>query len=229
MINEEEENLGDLLNQLENLQELEDMFGDEEPDYQNIMDIFGVDISELERDMANFEQKMKVEYSQSSVDSIDPSYAYPTDSGFDLFSTEEIEIESFGRSLIPTGLHIDIPDGYEVQVRSKSGLALKQGLMVLNSPGTVDCFSENMKILTIDGDKTIKELRIGDIVYSFNEDSLEIEKDVISSIFDTGVQEILLIDTEHGILEVTPNSEVYTKDGIKLAKNLTETDEIITF
>jgi dUTP pyrophosphatase len=138
MINEEEENLGDLLNQLENLQELEDMFGDEEPDYQNIMDIFGVDVAELERDMANFEQKMKVEYSQSNVDSIDPSYAYPTDYGFDLFSTEEIEIESFGRSLIPTGLHIDIPDGYEVQVRSKSGLALKQGLMVLNSPGTVD-------------------------------------------------------------------------------------------
>jgi dUTP pyrophosphatase len=139
MINEEEEeNLGDLLNQLENLQELEDMFGDEEPDYQNIMDIFGVDIEELERDMNKLEQKMKVEYSQSNVDSIDPSYAYPTDSGFDLFSTEEIVIESFDRSLIPTGLHIDIPDGYEVQVRSKSGLALKQGLMVLNSPGTVD-------------------------------------------------------------------------------------------
>lgn len=139
MINEEEEeNLGDLINQLENLQELEDMFGDEEPDYQNIMDIFGVDVDELERDMANFEQKMKVEYSQSNEDSIDPEYAYPTDSGFDLFSTEEVEIESFGRSLIPTGLHIDIPDGYEVQVRSKSGLALKQGLMVLNSPGTVD-------------------------------------------------------------------------------------------
>ena len=139
MINEEdEENLGDLINQLENLQELEDMFGDEEPDYQNIMDIFGVDVSELERDMASFEQKMKVEYSQSNEDSVDPQYAYPTDSGFDLFSTEEVEIESFGRSLIPTGLHIDIPDGYEVQVRSKSGLALKQGLMVLNSPGTVD-------------------------------------------------------------------------------------------
>jgi len=138
MINEEEENLGDLLNQLQDLQELETIFGDEEPDYQSIIDLFGVDIAELERDMGNFEQKMKVEYSQSNVDSIDPSYAYPTDSGFDLFSTEEIEIESFGRSLIPTGLHINIPDGYEVQVRSKSGLALKQGLMVLNSPGTVD-------------------------------------------------------------------------------------------
>jgi dUTP pyrophosphatase len=39
---------------------------------------------------------------------------------------------------VPTGLHIDIPENYEIQVRSKSGLALKQGLMVLNSPGTVD-------------------------------------------------------------------------------------------
>ena len=42
------------------------------------------------------------------------------------------------RKLAPTGLCFDIPDGYEIQVRSKSGLALKQGLMVLNSPGTVD-------------------------------------------------------------------------------------------
>ena len=42
------------------------------------------------------------------------------------------------RKLIPTGLRFDIPDGYEIQVRSKSGLALNQGLMVLNSPGTVD-------------------------------------------------------------------------------------------
>ena len=55
-----------------------------------------------------------------------------------MYSTEEITIESFGRALVPTGLHFDIPDGYEIQVRSKSGLALKQGLMVLNSPGTVD-------------------------------------------------------------------------------------------
>jgi dUTP pyrophosphatase len=47
-------------------------------------------------------------------------------------------VHGFDRILIPTGLHMDIPEGYEIQVRSKSGLALKQGLMVLNSPGTVD-------------------------------------------------------------------------------------------
>ena len=47
-------------------------------------------------------------------------------------------VEPFGRVLVPTGIHFDIPDGYEIQIRSKSGLALKQGLMVLNSPGTID-------------------------------------------------------------------------------------------
>ena len=140
MINEEEEeNLGDLINQLENLQELEDMFGDEEPDYQNIMNIFGVDVAELERDMANFEQKMKVEYSQSNEDSVDPQYAYPTDSGFDLYSTIDLVLPPFGRALIPTGLKFDIDEGYELQVRTKSGLAINHGLIVLNSPGTVDC------------------------------------------------------------------------------------------
>jgi dUTP pyrophosphatase len=56
----------------------------------------------------------------------------------DLFSTETITIKSFGRELIPTGIHFDIPENYEIQVRSKSGLAINQGLMVLNSPGTID-------------------------------------------------------------------------------------------
>lgn len=202
---------------------------DDDIDYDLIMKTFGLDIPELEQEMEEYLPKIDLEFVKSNVDSVNPKHVYESDSGFDLYSTEDKWIHSFDRELISTGLHFDIPDGYEIQVRSKSGLALKQGLMVLNSPGTVDCFSEDMKILTIDGDKTIKELRIGDIVYSFNEDSLEVEKDVVSAIFDTGIQEVLLIDTEHGILEVTLNSEVYTKDGIKLAKNLTENDEIIIF
>jgi dUTP pyrophosphatase len=131
----EDENIDDLI---ERVQQLESIFGDDEPDYEQIMVEFGLDINELEQEMNNFEQKMNVNYMLSDVNSVDPSYAYPTDSGFDLHSTEEFIIEPFNRKLIPTGVHIDIPDGYEIQVRSKSGLALKQGLMVLNSPGTVD-------------------------------------------------------------------------------------------
>jgi dUTP pyrophosphatase len=61
-----------------------------------------------------------------------------SDSGFDLHSVVDTEIPPLKKVLIPTGLSFDINDGYEIQVRSKSGLALKQGLMVLNSPGTVD-------------------------------------------------------------------------------------------
>jgi dUTP pyrophosphatase len=69
---------------------------------------------------------------------ITPKYNYPTDSGFDLYSIIDYTIPPFGRALIPTGLKFDIDDGYEIQVRTKSGLAINQGLMVLNSPGTVD-------------------------------------------------------------------------------------------
>lgn len=81
--------------------------------------------------------KLKLEYTNESNNG-EPEYAYESDSGFDLRSTEDLWIQANDRKLIPTGLRFDIPDGYEIQVRSKSGLALKQGLMVLNSPGTVD-------------------------------------------------------------------------------------------
>jgi dUTP pyrophosphatase len=81
--------------------------------------------------------KVELKYTNDS-DNEQPEYAYESDSGFDLRSTEELWVQSNDRKLVPTGLRFDIPEGYEIQVRSKSGLALKQGLMVLNSPGTVD-------------------------------------------------------------------------------------------
>lgn len=119
---------------------IEDLFDDSitNIDYEKVAEEFGFDVRELTKEMEDYQPTMDVKYSTSNSDTIGPKYAYPTDSGFDLYATEEVKLESFGRALIPTGLHIDIPDGYEIQVRSKSGLALKQGLMVLNSPGTVD-------------------------------------------------------------------------------------------
>jgi dUTP pyrophosphatase len=81
--------------------------------------------------------KLNLEYTNDS-DNKEPEYAYDSDSGFDLRSTEDVWVQGNDRKLVPTGLRFDIPDGYEIQVRSKSGLALKQGLMDLNSPGTVD-------------------------------------------------------------------------------------------
>lgn len=69
-----------------------------------------------------------------------PFYATAQSAGMDLYANIEspILIKSLDRKLIPTGLHIALPAGYEVQVRPRSGLALKHGITVLNTPGTID-------------------------------------------------------------------------------------------
>ena len=83
------------------------------------------------------DRKVPLEFINNS-DNQNPEYAYVGDSGFDLKANEDVWIHPMSRNIIKTGLIFNIPDGYEIQVRSKSGIALKQGLFVLNSPGTVD-------------------------------------------------------------------------------------------
>jgi dUTP pyrophosphatase len=67
----------------------------------------------------------------------------------------EITIAPGNRALIPTGIAIALPDGYEAQIRPRSGLALKHGLTLLNSPGTIDCdYRGEIKLIVINlGDK----------------------------------------------------------------------------
>ena len=69
-----------------------------------------------------------------------PAYATAQSAGMDLRANipESITLQPLERRLIPTGLHIALPEGYEAQVRPRSGLALKKGITVLNSPGTID-------------------------------------------------------------------------------------------
>ena len=69
-----------------------------------------------------------------------PQYATPQSAGMDLRANLDapITLHPMERRLIPTGLHIALPEGYEAQVRPRSGLALKHGLTVLNTPGTID-------------------------------------------------------------------------------------------
>ena len=69
-----------------------------------------------------------------------PEYATPLSAGMDLRANigEDIVLKPMERRLIPTGLHIALPEDYEAQVRPRSGLALKHGITVLNSPGTID-------------------------------------------------------------------------------------------
>jgi dUTP pyrophosphatase len=130
------ENIGEYASKLEKLIEENEKGGD--IDYDMIYEEFGLDLKQLEEDMLNYSPKLDLGFVKLNSDAVDPFYNYDGDSGFDLYSTEEVTLPPFGRALVSTGLAFEIKDGYEIQVRSKSGLALKQGLMVLNSPGTVD-------------------------------------------------------------------------------------------
>ena len=67
-----------------------------------------------------------------------PTYAHPGDAGMDIRSIEELTIAPGARALVHTGLVMMLPPGYEAQVRPRSGLALKNGVTVLNAPGTID-------------------------------------------------------------------------------------------
>lgn len=74
-----------------------------------------------------------------------PSYAHIGDSGMDIKANidAEIKLHPLERRLIPTGIYVDIPEGYEIQVRPRSGMALTRGLIVLNTPGTIDSGYKN--------------------------------------------------------------------------------------
>lgn len=83
-------------------------------------------------------QTVEIKFQKLHPDAQVPSYAHTGDAGADVYSVTEVTLQPSDRAAIPTGLAVDIPIGYEIQVRPKSGLALKHGIAVLNSPGTVD-------------------------------------------------------------------------------------------
>ncbi|MCZ8171077.1 MAG: dUTP diphosphatase [Novosphingobium sp.] len=79
-----------------------------------------------------------------------PAYATAGAAGMDVISAEDVTIAPGGRHAVATGLALAIPDGYEVQVRPRSGLALKHGISLPNSPGTIDSdYRGELKIIVI--------------------------------------------------------------------------------
>ena len=125
-----QQELSNILKQLQN-----EMDGTTELE---IEEIHGVNLKELEKAFSEKEPKLDLKFVKCHADAVSPSYNYPTDSGFDLHSTESTMIPPLSRMVVGTGLKFNIKDGYEIQIRPKSGLALKQGLTVLNTPGTID-------------------------------------------------------------------------------------------
>ena len=94
---------------------------------------------------------MKVEIINRSRHPL-PEYATPLSAGLDLRANidEPVELGPLRRALVPTGLFIALPQGYEAQIRPRSGLAFKQGITVLNTPGTIDAdYRGEIKVILV--------------------------------------------------------------------------------
>ena len=94
-----------------------------------------------------------------------PEYATSGSAGMDVraFLTDSVILQPLERKLIPTGLYIELPDNYEVQIRPRSGLAVKQGLTCLNTPGTIDSdYRGEIKVLLINFSNEPQEIKNGD-------------------------------------------------------------------
>ena len=131
-----------------------------------------------------------IKFKKLSEDVILPSYAHPEDAGMDIFSAEEKTIESGKWALVKAGFSMELPTGFEAQVRSKSGLSLKSGIIVLNSPGTID---ENYR-----GE-------VGVILMNVSQNDYKVEKNqkiaqmVITRVPITELEEVEVLDeTERG-------------------------------
>ena len=94
-----------------------------------------------------------------------PAYATSGSAGMDLRAclTAPVTLQPLERQLIPTGLFIELPEGYEGQMRPRSGLAIKQGLTCLNSPGTVDAdYRGELKVILVNFSNTAQVINHGD-------------------------------------------------------------------
>ncbi|MFZ4103592.1 MAG: dUTP diphosphatase [Sediminibacterium sp.] len=94
-----------------------------------------------------------------------PAYATQGSSGLDLraFVTAPVQLAPLERALIPTGLHIALPDNWEAQIRPRSGLAIKQGLTCLNTPGTIDAdYRGELKVILINLSNETQVIQDGD-------------------------------------------------------------------
>jgi dUTP pyrophosphatase len=159
--------LGELKDNLKTLKDLQGKLTNMDmssPDsMRESMKMLGLDVDEIEKTFYDqYNQKLVVEYVLNS-DNEEPQYHYETDSGFDLRANEDVTLEPLERALVPTGMFINIPNRYEIQVRPKSGLTINKGLTVLNTPGTVDNgYTGEIKVIMINLDKNTQTIKKGD-------------------------------------------------------------------
>ncbi|MBR7182783.1 MAG: dUTP diphosphatase [Alistipes sp.] len=118
-----------------------------------------------------------------------PSYATPLSAGMDLRAAIEqgITLKSLERALVPTGLYVELPEGYEMQIRPRSGLAAKHGITVLNSPGTIDAdYRGEIKVILVNLSNTEFEILPGErIAQAVVAQHAHIEWNVVETLAET--------------------------------------------
>lgn len=131
-----------------------------------------------------------------------PEYMTPEASGMDLLAaiSESVVLKPFQRKLIPTGVSIELPSGYEAQIRPRSGLALKHGITVLNTPGTIDADYRG---------------EIGVILINLGEKDFIVERGMkIAQMVISRVCKAILVETDK-LSETLRNTSGFGSTGIK--------------
>jgi len=106
---------------------------------------------------------MTLRFKRLVPEAVLPAYAHPSDAGMDLRSVRDVTIAPGARALVPTGLVVMLPPLYEAQVRPRSGLALKAGVTVLNTPGTIDSgYRGEIGVILANFGETAFEVKKGD-------------------------------------------------------------------
>ena len=133
---------------------------------------------------------MTLRFKKVHPDAVLPSYAHPSDAGMDVRSVEDATLAPGKRALVHTGLVMLLPPMYEAQVRPRSGLALKSGVTVLNTPGTIDSgYRGEVGVILINLGETEFQVRKGD----------KIAQLVIAPVTQPDVAEVFEIDeTDRG-------------------------------
>jgi dUTP pyrophosphatase len=145
--------MGEIAQQIEELKALAEMDMLPESTKQEILMAIKLaeSVEEYDNKKVNepIKTKIKINYINNSENK-NPVYAKEGDSGFDLRANEGGSLKPLERKLVGTGLYFELPDGYELQIRPRSGLAYKNGITVLNSPGTVDTgYRGEIKVLLV--------------------------------------------------------------------------------
>ncbi len=119
-----------------------------------------------------------------------PKYARHGDAGMDICAAEDDMISPFNWTAVSTGLYVEIPEGYEIQIRSRSGLAFKYGVSVLNSPGTIDSgYRGEIKVILKNNDYRRYNIKKGE----------RIAQMVVAPVINATLTEVAeLSDTERG-------------------------------